>query len=96
MGSTRLPGKVLADLSGRPALGFMLDRLARLDVDNLVVATTTLERDTPVAELAADAGHAVVRGSEQDVLDRFHVALNAYPAETVIRLTADCPLTDDR
>jgi len=93
-GSTRLPGKVLQELGGRPLLRFMLDRLSDLRVDELVVATCTLDRDDPVADLARDAGRAVVRGSETDVLDRFVSALDASPADHVVRLTADCPLAD--
>jgi spore coat polysaccharide biosynthesis protein SpsF len=93
-GSTRLPGKVLADLHGRPMLGFLLDRLARLEVDDLVVATSDLARDDPVAEVARTRGVAVVRGSEADVLDRFLTALDAFPADVVVRVTADCPLSD--
>ena len=93
-GSTRLPGKVLEDLGGRPLLRFMLDRLADLRVDELVVATSTLARDDAVADVAHDAGRQVVRGSESDVLDRFATALDAHPADHVIRLTADCPLAD--
>ena len=76
-GSSRLPGKVLMDLGGRPMLAFMLDRLTNLDVDELVVATSALDRDDPVADLAHAAGRPVVRGSESDVLDRFAAALAA-------------------
>ncbi|MEY2426652.1 MAG: spore coat polysaccharide biosynthesis protein SpsF [Actinomycetota bacterium] len=94
MGSTRLPGKVLSDLGGRPMLRYMLDRLHGLDADALVVATSDLEADDPVADVAADAGALVVRGSESDVLARYGMALDAYPADTVVRLTADCPLMD--
>jgi spore coat polysaccharide biosynthesis protein SpsF len=93
-GSTRLPGKVLQDLGGRPLLRFMLDRLADLRVDELVVATSTFDRDDAVVDVAWDAGRQVVRGSESDVLDRFVDALDAHPADHVIRLTADCPLAD--
>jgi spore coat polysaccharide biosynthesis protein SpsF len=93
-GSTRLPNKVLADLGGRPMLEFMLDRLADLRVDDLVVATSTLTRDDVVADIARGAGRSVVRGSESDVLDRFADALAAHPADHVVRLTADCPLID--
>ncbi len=92
-GSTRLPGKVLQDLGGRPILRFMLDRLAPLSA-RVVVATSSLERDDPVAEIARVAGRSVVRGSESDVLSRFVDALDAHPADHVVRLTADCPLTD--
>jgi len=93
-GSTRLPGKVLQDLGGRPLLRFMLDRLADLRVDALVVATSTLDRDDAVVDIARDAGRPVVRGSETDVLDRFATALVCHPADHVVRLTADCPLAD--
>jgi spore coat polysaccharide biosynthesis protein SpsF len=72
----------------------MLDRLADLRVDELVVATSTLDRDDAVVDIAFDAGRQVVRGSELDVLDRFAAALATYPADHVIRLTADCPLAD--
>jgi spore coat polysaccharide biosynthesis protein SpsF len=93
-GSSRLPGKVLADLAGRPMLRFQLDRLRRLDCDHLVVATSDLPGDDSIAVLAQEAGADVVRGSETDVLGRFGIALDRYDAETVVRLTGDCPLTD--
>lgn len=97
MGSSRLPGKVLMDLAGRPMLRFMLDRLApltTLGVERVVVATSTDPRDDPVEATASDARVAVVRGSEHDVLSRYVEALDAFPATTVVRLTADCPLAD--
>src|SRR5665648_357659 len=75
-GSTRLPGKVLAPLSGRPMLRYMLDRLAPLTEVDVVVATSLLQQDDPVAQLASAAGVSVVRGSEEDVLDRFRIALD--------------------
>ena len=92
-GSTRFPGKVLQEFGGRPLLRFMLDRLEDLRVDEFVVATSTLGRDDAVVEIAC-RGRPVVRGSEPDVLDRFAGALDAHPADHVVRLTADCPLAD--
>jgi spore coat polysaccharide biosynthesis protein SpsF len=97
MGSTRLPGKVLADLGGRPMLALMLERLEPLvghGIDRLVLATSDLALDDPVADLAAGAGATVVRGSELDVLGRFLTVLDHHPADTLVRLTADCPLMD--
>ena len=94
MGSTRLPGKVLADLGGRSNLAFMLARLERLDSARVVVATSTMPGDDAVADVARDAGVDVIRGSESDVLGRFVATLDAFPSDTVVRLTADCPLTD--
>lgn len=93
-GSTRLPGKVLQDLGGRPMLRFMLDRLRALDGVDVVVATSTLSRDDVVAEVARAAQCRTVRGPERDVLGRYAIALDEAPAEHVVRLTADCPLMD--
>ncbi len=75
-------------------LEFMLLRLRGVQADHLVVATSALERDDPIEMIARSCGIGVVRGSEQDVLSRFIVALDQYPCETIVRLTADCPLTD--
>jgi spore coat polysaccharide biosynthesis protein SpsF len=94
MGSSRLPGKVLMELSGRPMLAFMLERLSLLPELRLVVATSGESRDDAVAECAAAARVAVVRGDEHDVLDRYRLAIERYPSDHVVRLTADCPLID--
>lgn len=95
VGSTRFPGKVLEDLGGRPVLEWVV-RAARsaAQIDTVVVATSTTAADDDVAELAGNLGVAVVRGSEDDVLSRFVAALDAHPADAVVRLTADCPLLD--
>ena len=66
-GSTRLPGKVLQDVGGRPMLRFMLDRLRALDDVEVVVATSTLNRDDAVADIARAAACRTVRGPEQDL-----------------------------
>src|SRR5450759_932200 len=94
-GSTRLPAKVLADLGGRPVLEWVV-RAAQAagQVTEVIVATSTLAVDDIVADLAASLGVAVVRGSEDDVLTRFVAALEAHPADAIVRLTADCPLLD--
>ena len=94
-GSTRLPGKVLADLGGRPVLEWVV-RAARAasQIDEVVVATSTVTVDDVVADLAESLGVPVVRGSEDDVLSRFVAALDAHPADALVRLTADCPLLD--
>ena len=77
-------------------LEFMLRRLTSLHVDHLVVATSVLDRDDAVVDIANACHVAVVRGSEADVLDRFRSALDEFPSDHVIRLTADCPLSDAR
>ena len=95
MGSTRLPGKVLTDLGGLPVLAWVVRacRAASL-VDEVVVATSTDPGDDAVAAAAAELGVEVVRGSEDDVLARFVLALDEHPADALVRITADCPFTD--
>lgn len=95
MGSTRLPGKVLRDLDGLPVLGWVTRALQAVrGVDEVVIATSTLSGDDAIERYAAEAGISCVRGPEEDVLTRFCMALNAYPADAVVRITADCPLLD--
>lgn len=95
MGSTRLSGKVLTPLAGRPVLGWVTRALTACEeVDEIVVATTTERGDDPLEAFAAQDGIQCVRGSETDVLSRFLLALEMTPADAVVRITADCPLID--
>jgi spore coat polysaccharide biosynthesis protein SpsF len=95
MSSSRLPGKVLKPLAGRPMVLRQIERLARARrLDDLVLATSTEASDDPLAEAMAAEGVAVHRGPLNDVLARFIGALDAHPADHVVRLTADCPLAD--
>lgn len=98
MSSSRLPGKVLADVGGMPMLGRQVARLRRsARMDELVLATSDQASDDAVADYAARLDLTVVRGPLDDVLARFGRALEAFPeAATVVRMTADCPLTDWR
>ncbi|MGH2372026.1 MAG: cytidylyltransferase domain-containing protein [bacterium] len=93
MGSTRLPGKVMRPLAGRPVLARVIERVRACSlVDEVVVATTTLPRDDVIVEAAASLGVRTHRGSDDDVLSRVYQA--ARGAEVVVRVTADCPLFD--
>jgi spore coat polysaccharide biosynthesis protein SpsF len=95
MTSTRLPGKVLADLSGRPMLERQLERLAGCArADDVVLATTGNRDDDPVVALADRLGLRWFRGSEHDVLGRYAGAAADARADLVVRVTADCPLLD--
>ena len=95
MGSTRLPGKVLADINGRPMLWHVVHRVqSAKSIDHVVVATSVNPADDPVAGYCLDNGYRYFRGSETDVLDRFYQAAKQFKAETVVRITADCPLMD--
>lgn len=94
MSSSRLPGKVLREVAGRPLLGHLLDRLEHANVDVIVVATSDRIDDDPVAAFAARAGAAVHRGPLRDVLARFAGAAAAHRLATVVRVCADSPLLD--
>lgn len=95
MRSSRLPGKVMADIGGKPALGRMLDRLARARELELVAVATTDQADDDVVEAYCSArAIACVRGHPTDVLDRFHQAAEVLDAQVIVRLTGDCPVID--
>ena len=95
MTSSRLPGKVLMEIAGRPALALQLERLARSrELDQIVVATSVEASDDPVDELARGAGVRVVRGPLHDVLERYRQAGAELGADAIVRVTGDCPLID--
>jgi len=95
MGSTRLPGKCLADIQGQPMLWHVVNRVSRSRcVDKVVVATSSNPSDDAIVKFCEKNDISCFRGSEEDVLDRFYRTVQAYPAETVVRITADCPLID--
>lgn len=95
MGSTRLPGKVLRPLGGRPVVGWVIRAALEAGVfEGVVVATTTAAEDDDLAEVARGLGAGVVRGDTEDVLSRFVLALDTFPTAAVARLTSDCPLLD--
>jgi len=95
MGSTRLPGKIMKKLEGRTVLEHDIIRVRTARrVEQVVVATSDLAADDPVAAEALRAGAAVTRGSEQDVLARYRQAAVEHGAELIVRVTSDCPLLD--
>lgn len=95
MGSSRLPGKVLADIHGDTMLGRVVSRLrAARTIDEVVIATSVLADDDAIVTEATRLGCGSHRGSETDVLDRYLGAARAYNADAIVRVTADCPLLD--
>jgi spore coat polysaccharide biosynthesis protein SpsF len=95
MGSARLPGKVLLDLAGKPMLVRHVSRLSRAQMlDDVVVATTVEPADDVIADLCQERGWSYLRGSEEDVLDRFYRAAKKCQADVVVRVTSDCPLIE--
>lgn len=96
MGSTRLPGKVLADIAGQPLIHHIVDRLLAVDqVEEVVLTTTADARNDPLAEYAERLGLAVQRGPrEDDVAERLAAAADLVGADAVLKVNGDCPLVD--
>lgn len=97
MGSSRLPGKVLKPLAGRPVLEHVVTRVgAAQRIDAVAVATSDLSGDDAIADYCAVQNWTCVRGSETDVLSRYAAAARETAAEVVVRVTSDCPLFSPR
>ncbi len=95
MGSSRLPGKVMMELGGKPVLWHVASRVRRSSyVDEVVVATTFRKEDLEIVKYCSDEGIRVFAGSEDDVLDRYYQIAKLFKPDNVIRITADCPLHD--
>lgn len=95
MTSSRLPGKILKEVLGKPLLEYQIERLRRIhSADEIVIATTVNETDQPVVDLCERLGVSYFRGSEEDVLARYYGAALQYGADIVVRSTADCPVID--
>jgi spore coat polysaccharide biosynthesis protein SpsF len=95
MSSSRLPGKILADIAGQPMLQRVFLRTSRAaTVTETIFATTTDPSDDPVAEYCDFSGIPFTRGSLYDVLDRYYQTAQKAKADVVVRVTADCPLID--
>lgn len=95
MGSTRLPGKVLADIAGKPMIQRVFERVkaAKL-LDKVILATTREESDLPLVTLGKNLDVEVFQGSLNDVLDRYFQAARFFGVKIVVRITGDCPLVD--
>lgn len=95
MGSSRLPGKVMRHIDGRPMIELLLRRLARADlIDQVIVATTLNDNECDLIKHVSKLGFDVFQGSENDVLGRYYQAAKKYSADVVVRITGDCPLVD--
>src|ERR1700722_8369326 len=95
MGSTRLPGKVLKPLAGKPMLWHVLSRaLAAKKIDEVILATTTAPEDRDLEPVARELGVRVVFGHPTDVLDRYYQAARLAGADVIARVTANCPFLD--
>ena len=97
LGSTRLPRKVLLDLCGKSVIQRVYERASLIKgVKKVVIATTLNEEDSELAQHCLENGMNFYRGSSDDVLDRFYRTAQYYGADSVIRITGDCPLIDPK
>ncbi len=95
LASTRLPGKVLKELCGKPILWHLWNRLSyAINVDNIIVATTVLPEDDSIQYFCDEYKIPFYRGSSNDVLSRYYETAKKFNAETIVRITADCPVVD--
>lgn len=95
MGSTRLPGKVLLEIEGIPILEHIIHRLNSISgIDKIIIATSDKEDDDAIFEFCKSRDIPCVRGSEENVLERFGIVAGLYPAEVYIRATGDNPMID--
>ncbi|WEA39920.1 glycosyltransferase family protein [Lysinibacillus fusiformis] len=95
MGSTRLPGKILKKVNGRPLLSYQLERLQQSNhINDLVIATTLNEKDDLIVEFCKKNNILWFRGSEKDVLARYYKTAKTFKADAIVRITSDCPIID--
>ncbi|HEY3902199.1 MAG TPA: glycosyltransferase family protein [Chthoniobacter sp.] len=95
MNSSRLPGKVMLPILGKPALQLLIERLGRAKtLDGIVIATTTHPADAVIERLAAKLGVGCFRGSEEDVLERVLLSAQSAQADVIVEITGDCPMLD--
>ena len=95
MNSSRLPGKVLKLLAGKPVLQHIHERLSECRlIDEIVFATSKEVSDNPIGEFCSTLGVSFFRGSLDDVLDRFYKTAQQYRADVIVRITGDCPIID--
>ena len=95
MSSSRLPGKVLMKVKNKPLLMYMYERVsASTEIDEIIVATSTEESDNEIVNFCKKSNLKYMRGSLNDVLDRYYQAAKITGASLIVRLTADCPIID--
>lgn len=97
MGSTRLGGKVMMEVLGKPLLQHMIERLHHSQyLEDIIIATTIDKKDDNIMALCEKIGVKTFRGSEEDVLDRYYNATKQYNVDIIVRMTSDCPLIDPK
>lgn len=95
MNSSRLPGKVLMKINGKPMISFLTDRLRKLKkIDQIIIATTKNKKDDQIVSFCKKDKLNFYRGSEKNVLKRIFDAAKFFKADVILFITGDCPLID--
>ncbi len=93
MSSSRLPGKVLREVNGKPMIYWQLKRIYQAkNVDKVIVATSIDTTDDPLVDFLKSEEILYVRGSLNNVKERFDHVITQFPSDSFVRLTGDCPL----
>jgi len=95
MGSTRLPGKVLIDIEGKPLLEHVIQRVSASKlIQRIIIVTTKNKKDKAIISFSRQREISCFAGSEEDVLDRFYKAAGRYNVDIIVRITPDDPFKD--
>jgi len=95
MDSSRLPGKALLDIAGKPIIGHVLSFCQKVDgIDSIALATSNRLVDEPLSEFAKTNGIVCIRGSLDNVAERFLLAMEALDLDAAVRINGDSPLND--
>ena len=95
MTSSRLPGKHLVEVLGKPILGYLLDRLKTVEsIDTIIIATTENSTDDVLVEFAKQNKVEIYRGDENDVMGRVLDAAKYFKVDIICEVTGDCPIID--
>jgi len=97
MGSTRMPGKTMTLIQGKPLLFYCFSRASLSKYAEKVIIATTIEpSDDVIEKWCHENGVLCFRGSENDVLDRYYNAASLFGLDVIVRLTADNPFVDPK
>lgn len=97
IGSSRLPGKIMLNVCGKPLLEHLIHRIKNSKkLDKIIIATTTNKEDNEVVDFCSSRNIAFFRGSQNDVLSRYYETAKFFSVDTIVRLTADTPLLDSQ
>ncbi len=95
LGSTRLPGKILKEIKGKPMVSYVLEQASKSKyINKVIIASTTNPYDKKLIEKVKELGYNVYIGSENDVLDRYYQTAKHFGTKVIVRVTSDCPLID--